>query len=62
MITVISVDFTLMYNIGILVETLALKNVQAAGHLLQSCAAFHSSVLCRTIITPNMYAVSVQVK
>ena len=61
-ITVVSVDFVLMYNMGILVETLPLKKFQTAGNLLWSCAAFHSSVLCRTIITPNVYAVSVQVK
>ena len=63
-ITVVSVDFVLMYNMGILVETLALKRCSSRRKSLAevNCAAFHSSVLCRTIITPNVYAVGVQVK
>ena len=58
-ITVISVDFVLMYNTGILVETLALKRCSSHRKSLAELCSFSQ---LRTIVTPNVYAVGVQVK
>ena len=43
-------------------ENISSRRKNIKGNLLLSCAVFYSPVLCRKIITPNVYAVSVQQK
>ena len=66
MITIVSEGTVLMYDTGtgrnIGFENIFNPQEKYKVQSLRRCAAYHSSILCRAIITPNVYAVSVQVK